>query len=174
MRGTSKVSEYIKRVLISRRYRQTPSFSQAVIHRFTNNVSEMKQLTARDYEDLLQCSIPIFEDLLDEPHNKCIMKLLYRMAEWHALAKSRMHMDTSLECLRHLTKEFGTLMRQFRDQTCPHFDTVELPHEVSTRNRHQQCGQAKVSSKVLTFNGPEGPSSVSLHQLVPSSNNASS
>ena len=102
------------------------------------------------------------------------MKLLYQTAEWHALAKLRMHRDTSLERLRHLTKEFGTLMRQFRDQTCPHFDTVELPREVSARNRHQQRGQAKVSSKVLTFNGPEGPSSVSLHQLVPSSNNASS
>ena len=92
----------------------------------------MKQLAAQDYEDLLQCSIPVFKGLLDEPHNKCIMKLLYWTAEWHALAKSRMHTDTSLEHLRHLTKEFGTLMRQFRDQTCPHFDTVELPHEVST------------------------------------------
>jgi len=100
----------------------------------------MKQLTARDYEDLLQCSIPIFEDLLDEPHNKCVMKLLYQTAEWHALAKLRMHRDTSLERLRHLTKEFGTLMRQFRDQTCLHFNTVELPYEVSARNRHQWCG----------------------------------
>jgi hypothetical protein len=99
---------------------------------------------------------------------------LYRTAEWHALAKSRMHTDTSLERLRHLTKEFGTLMRQFRDQTCPHFDTVELPREVSARNRHQRRGQAKVSSKGPTFNGPEGPSSASSHQLVPSPNNASS
>src|SRR5216683_3967435 len=123
MRGTSKVSEYIKRVLISRRYRQTPSFSQAVIHRFTNNVSEMKQLTARDYEDLLQCSIPIFEDLLDEPHNKPLMKLLYQTAEWHALAKLRVHTDTTLEHLHRLTKEFSCLMWQFRDQTCSQFDT---------------------------------------------------
>jgi hypothetical protein len=92
----------------------------------------MKQLAAQDYEDLLQCSIPAFEDLLDEPHNKSVMKPLYQTAEWHALAKSRMHMDTSLEHLHHLTKEFGTLMRQFRDQLCPHFDIVKLPREVST------------------------------------------
>jgi hypothetical protein len=134
----------------------------------------MKQLAAQDYEDLLQCSIPAFEDLLDEPHNKSVMKLLYRTAEWHALAKSRMHTDTSLERLCHLTKEFGTLMQQFRDQTCPHFDTVELPHEVSIRNRHQQHGQAKVSSKVQSIDGRKGPSSASSHQLVPSPNNASS
>jgi hypothetical protein len=91
----------------------------------------MKQLAARDYEDLLQCSIPMFEDLLDEPHNNRLMKLLYRTAEWHALAKSRMHTDTTLERLRHLTKEFGRLMRQFRDETCSQFNTVELPREVA-------------------------------------------
>jgi hypothetical protein len=35
------------------RYRQTPQFSRA-IRKFTNNVSEMKKLAARDFEDLLQ------------------------------------------------------------------------------------------------------------------------
>ena len=110
MRGTSKVSEYIEQVPIFHRYQQMPSFSQAVIRRFTNNVSEMKQLAAQDYEDLLQCSIPVFKGLLDEPHNKCIMKLLYQTAEWHTLGKLRMHTDNTLEQLHHLTKEFGALM----------------------------------------------------------------
>jgi hypothetical protein len=127
----------------------------------------MKKLAARDYEDLLQCSIPAFENLLDEPHNKQLMKLLYRTAEWHALAKSRMHTDTTLEHLRRLTKEFGSLMRQFRDQTCSNFDTVELPREVAARNRHQRRGQAKISSKGLT-------SSASSGQVVPPLNAASS
>jgi hypothetical protein len=40
-------------VLISNRFRKTPPFSQA-IRKFTNNVSELKKLAARDYEDLLQ------------------------------------------------------------------------------------------------------------------------
>jgi hypothetical protein len=134
----------------------------------------MKKLAARDYEDLLQCSIPAFEDLLDEPHNQQIMKLLYRTAEWHALAKSRMHTDTTLEHLHRLTKEFGSLMRQFRDQTCSQFDTVELPREVAARNRNQRRGQAKVSTKGLTLDGPEGPSSASSHQVIPSPNATSS
>jgi hypothetical protein len=169
--------EHVERDLIDLihcRYRQTPSFSHAVIRRFTNNVSEMKKLAARDYEDLLQCSIPAFEDLLDETHNKELMKLLYRTAEWHALAKLRMHTDTTLEHLRRLTKEFGSLMRRFRDQTCSKFDTVDLPREVAARNRNQQRGHPKVSTKGLTSDGPEGPSSVLSHQLIPSSNAASS
>jgi hypothetical protein len=34
-----------------------------------------------------QCSIPVFEDLLDGHHNKRLIKLLYRTAEWHGFAK---------------------------------------------------------------------------------------
>ena len=136
----------------------------------------MKQLAARDYEDLLQCSIPAFEGLLDETHNKQVMKLLYQMAEWHALAKLRMHTDSTLEHLRCLTKVFGSLMRQFRDHTCPQFNTVDLPREVAARNRHQQHhgGRAKVS-KNLTDNGPERllSASSSSHQVDPSPNTAS-
>jgi hypothetical protein len=106
----------------------------------------MKKLAARDFEDLLQCSIPAFEDLLDEPHNKHLMKLLYRTAEWHAFAKLRVHTDSTLEHLEVLTKEFGFLMRQFRDLTCSQFRTTELPREVAAQNRQQQCAQARVPS----------------------------
>lgn len=74
------------------------------------------------------------------------MKLLYRTAEWHALGKLRMHTDTTLEHLEALTKEFGLLMRQFRDITCSQFETVELPHEVAARNRQHQRIQAKTNS----------------------------
>lgn len=38
------------------RFRTMPSFSRA-IRRFTNNVSEMKKLAARDFEDILQVSL---------------------------------------------------------------------------------------------------------------------
>ena len=55
------------------------------------------------------------------------MKLLYRTAEWHALAKLRMHCDSTLLLLEELTTEFGQLIRQFRDLTCAQFKTVELP-----------------------------------------------
>ena len=36
------------------RFRQVPTFGQFTIRRFHNNVSEMKKLAARDFEDILQ------------------------------------------------------------------------------------------------------------------------
>jgi hypothetical protein len=36
------------------RYRQVPTFGNAVIRRFSNNASAMKKLAARNFEDLLQ------------------------------------------------------------------------------------------------------------------------
>lgn len=46
------------------RFRDTPQFSQT-IHRFTNNVSKMKKLAARDYEDILQ--VGLFQAMLRVP-----------------------------------------------------------------------------------------------------------
>jgi hypothetical protein len=116
----------------------------------------MKKLAVHNFEDLLQCSIPAFEDLLDEPHNKCLMKLLYWTAEWHAFAKLRMHTDSTLEHLEVLTKEFGYLMRQFQDLTCSEFRTAELPHEVAAWNRQQQRAQARVSLASTTGTASAG------------------
>lgn len=84
---------------------------------------------------MLKCAIPAFEGLLPSPHNARLMKLLYRTAEWHALAKLRMHTDTTLTLLEDLTTEFGKLMREFRDLSCPQFETVELPREAAARAR---------------------------------------
>jgi hypothetical protein len=71
------------------------------------------------------------------------MKLLYRTAEWHALGKLRMHTDATLKHLESLTKEFGLLMRQFRDITCRSFETVELARERAAQIRQRQHDQAK-------------------------------
>jgi len=89
-----------------------------------------------------QCSIPVFEDLLDGHHNKRVMKLLYRTAEWHGFAKLRMHTQATLDHLDSLTNEYGQLMRSFRDLTCSQFDTEELPREVEARKRAQQRANA--------------------------------
>jgi hypothetical protein len=83
------------------------------------------------------------------------MKLLYRTVEWHALGKLRLHTDATLEHMESLTKEFGYLMRQFRDLTCSHFQTVELPRELAARNRQLQCIQAR------TFNTHDPSTSLS-------------
>ena len=95
----------------------------------------MKKLAGRDFEDLLQCAIPVFERLLPEPHNSHVMKLLFRMAEWHGLAKLRMHTEATLARLQQVTTDLGHLMRNFRNKTCAKFNTTELAREVEARNR---------------------------------------
>lgn len=41
-----------------RSYRLVPSFGRGTIRKFSRNVTELKQMAARDYEDLLQVSDP--------------------------------------------------------------------------------------------------------------------
>ena len=96
----------------------------------------------------LQCSIPVFEGLLDGQHNRRLMKLLYRMSEWHALAKLRMHTEDSLVLMEDITKELGDLLRQFRRLTCSQFSTVELPRETDARVRRAK----EASTAVLDSN----------------------
>ena len=92
----------------------------------------MKQLAAQDYEDLLQCSIPAFEGILDEPHNSRLMKLLYRTTEWHVFAKLRMHSDSTLAHLELLTKEFGLLTAM---QIGRHVQRLECAQLVAERQK---------------------------------------
>ena len=133
----------------------------------------MKRLAARDFEDILQvrfifislvifllqliscylyqCSIPVFEGLLPEPCNGMVLRLLYKAAEWHALAKLRIHTDSTLNLFDVVTREFGRLMRQFRDRTADEFDTVELPHEAGTQNRTGPSKKKKLNLNTYKF-----------------------
>ncbi|KAJ7105540.1 hypothetical protein C8R44DRAFT_639201, partial [Mycena epipterygia] len=116
-------------------YRQVPPFGKATIRRFVNNVSSMKKLAARNFEDLLQCALPVFEDLLDEPHNKVVLDLLFTLAYWHALAKLRLHTDFTVGQLQKITTLLGSQLRYFTKVTCACFVTKELPREEAARGR---------------------------------------
>ncbi|PBK62343.1 hypothetical protein ARMSODRAFT_895705, partial [Armillaria solidipes] len=133
---------------------------------FAENSAEMKKLATRDFEDLLQCAIPIFEGLLPEPFNGLLLTLLYRVAEWHTLAKLRMHTEQSLSWLDTSTQIFGRLMRQFRDQTS-HFDTVELPHEAAAsehRAPQNATGNPSMSTEASAPR-PQASSACRPHKL---------
>lgn len=45
-------------ILMVVRYRNIPRFGRSTIRRFSNDVSAMKKLAARDFEDLLQVGLP--------------------------------------------------------------------------------------------------------------------
>ncbi|KZP03728.1 hypothetical protein FIBSPDRAFT_904798 [Athelia psychrophila] len=118
--------------LLDTRYRQVPSFGRDTIRRFSSNVSELKCLAARDYEDLLQCAIPVLDGLLPEPYNTEILTLVFICSHWHALAKLRMHTDCTLKLLDSETEHLGTSLRSFAANTCKAFNTQELAHSHST------------------------------------------
>ncbi|KAJ7067227.1 hypothetical protein C8F01DRAFT_1365364 [Mycena amicta] len=151
------------------RYRLMPTFGRDTIRRFSNNTSAMKKLAARDYEDILQCSLPVFENLLDEEFavdNEIIQDLLFAHAYWHGLAKLRMHTTFMLACLKEATRDLGYQLRRFARTTCKTFVTKELPREEAARRKQytkklqdaNRTGAApsrepSASTKIKTFNG---------------------
>jgi hypothetical protein len=85
--------------------------------------------------------------LLPEPHNTKLLTLLYRLAEWHALAKLRMHTDHTLGHLEKATTLIGQELRFFRDWTHKAFTCKELPSEYSRRQKKNQKRGKKDSQK---------------------------
>jgi hypothetical protein len=81
--------------------------------------------------------MPVVDGLLPEPYNTDILMLLFTFAEWHSLAKLKMHTDSSVSLLGLATTEIGRLLRRFKNVTCPNFDTHELPSEEAARGRRQ-------------------------------------
>jgi hypothetical protein len=74
---------------------------------------------------------------MPEPHNTCMIKLLFDLAHWHGLAKLRMHTDSTLEVLSQLTTNLGDKFRSFQEQTRVAFQTRELERERAARMRRQ-------------------------------------
>lgn len=144
-----------------------PTFGADTIRRFTNNVSEMKQMAARDFEDLLQvrglkfylglvlnnvsisiqCAIPAFEGLLPEPHNGHVMSLLSIFAKWQSLAKLRIHTDHTVNLLDDLTTVLGRQFRSFEADVCLAIKTKELPREYQARKRRESRRKTNVAQK---------------------------
>ena len=67
-----------------------------------------------------------------------MLTLLYRLAEWHALAKLRMHTDLTLNVMESVTVALGRELRKFRDVTCAAYVTVELRKEMEARKRRRK------------------------------------
>jgi hypothetical protein len=90
-----------------------------------------------------QCSIPVFEHLLPDPHNEIVLDLLFTLCTWHALAKLRLHTSSTLQALKAITKALGHQLRYWVKKTCSAFDTRELPKEESARHRRKASAAAK-------------------------------
>ncbi|KAI0644637.1 hypothetical protein C8Q79DRAFT_913099 [Trametes meyenii] len=135
--GASSVNE------LNARFAQVPTFGRDAIRRFGDEVSALKKMAAHNYEDLIQCTIPVFEGLLRPAHDRIVRKLLFRLAVFHALAKLRLHTDTTLSVFESAVKTLGEAIRTFTTKVCPEYDTRELDKEVAARQRRK----AKKDSK---------------------------
>jgi len=89
--------------------------------------------------------MPVFDGLLPAKHNNDIQSLLFTTAEWHTLAKMRLHTDSTLAWLDESTKAFGKQIRQFESHTCSFFDTRELPREEAARSRRQKKKKGSIN-----------------------------
>ncbi|KAG2061328.1 hypothetical protein BDR06DRAFT_870354, partial [Suillus hirtellus] len=114
------------------RFHCVPTFGRDTIQKFSRNVSNLTKLTARDYEDLLQCCIPVMEGLLPD-HDDVILNLLFELATWHALGKLWMHTKTTLNFLDNSTTRLGQALCCFKQSTCDLFITQELPKEAAAQ-----------------------------------------
>ncbi|KAI0028039.1 hypothetical protein K488DRAFT_59706 [Vararia minispora EC-137] len=137
--GPSTVQEF------NERFRQITTFGASTIRRFAHNVSELKKLAARDFEDILQCCIPCFKGLLPDPHDASVSDLLFLSTYWHSLAKLRMHTAMSLIVLDHVTVHLAKALRFFANVTCAAFDTVETDSEYQARCRAENRRKAKTA-----------------------------
>ncbi|TFK69161.1 hypothetical protein BDN72DRAFT_878592 [Pluteus cervinus] len=117
------------------RFRQVAPFGSSAIRKFTYNVSELRKLAARDYEDILQCCIPCMEALLPQDENETILDLLYLMMYFHSLAKLRMHTDSSIAVLKQVITYLCDSLRYFANETCKRFKTYETEREYNARRR---------------------------------------
>ena len=141
-------------------------------------------MAARDFENLLQvrhnpslrapcamcyikCSIPVFDGLFPEPHNKVVMELLFTMAHWHGLAKLRMHHDLILDKLDKLTEVLCARLRDFSQKTCIQFDTKELQREYNACIQREAKQADHASSHPETSTEPQNISVTLLHMGDP-------
>jgi hypothetical protein len=82
-----------------------------------------------------ECAIPVFEGLFPPEHDRALQSLLYRFAQWHALAKLRMHSESTVTFLEETFKKLAQKLRKFQRDTCSAFKTTELPKEKAARHR---------------------------------------
>ncbi|KIO08815.1 hypothetical protein M404DRAFT_133537 [Pisolithus tinctorius Marx 270] len=108
-----------------------PSFGRDTIRKFNSNVSDLSRLAARDFEDILQCIIPMFEGLLPEPYNSIVLDLLFKLATWHTFGKLCMHTEMTLFHFDNSTTCLGITLWKFSDDCCAAYKTYNLPHETA-------------------------------------------
>ncbi|KAJ7060769.1 hypothetical protein C8F01DRAFT_1290667 [Mycena amicta] len=122
------------------RFRQIDTFGRSTIRKFRNNVSELKQHAGRDYEDILQCILPVLEGLFPQ-HQKLVDQLCFELALWEGYAKLRLHTTETIELFRTATTALCSTIRRFARET-KDIKTYELPKEQRRRQKKNKAASA--------------------------------
>ncbi|EIW51500.1 uncharacterized protein TRAVEDRAFT_54536 [Trametes versicolor FP-101664 SS1] len=89
-----------------------------------------------------EAMIPAFEGLMPLRDDQTIADLLFELANWHALAKLRLHTAVTIKIPRAATTHMTDTMRHFSATTCERWETHELPREVDARvHRKEKRGR---------------------------------
>jgi hypothetical protein len=75
--------------------------------------------------------------------------MLFELSTWHALAKLRLHTETTVCELEASTTRLGAILRRFESEVCSAYDTRELPSEEAARVR-RRAAKAANTSAILT------------------------
>jgi hypothetical protein len=110
--------------------------------------------------------IPAVEGLLPDTYDAQLLTLLYRLAEWHSLAKLRMHTDDTLNLLDESTKVLGKELRSFRTSSARAWTCKELPSEIAARQRKAERKRAKAAAKAVV-DVPNPPQNLECHGATP-------
>ncbi len=81
--------------------------------------------------------MPVFEGLLPLRDDQNVADLLFELANFHALAKLRLHTSVTIEIFTAATRQMYKAFRKFASKTCPRYDTQELPKEADARARRE-------------------------------------
>ena len=78
--------------------------------------------------------------------------MLFKLAQWHALAKLQLHSDTTIVVFEAATGTLGQAMRAFLRHVCPRYETRELLRETQSRQR-RRAAKAQVSGVAASSGG---------------------
>ncbi|EJD07893.1 uncharacterized protein FOMMEDRAFT_75180, partial [Fomitiporia mediterranea MF3/22] len=131
------------------RYHHTPTFGMDTIWQFSRNMSVMKNIVARDFEDILQCAILAFEDLLLKKYNKVVLDLLFILATWHTLVKLCIHTETTVWFLEETTTLLGYQVQCFKKTVYSAYNTHKLLKEIAAQGHCQAALLNKGKAKGL-------------------------
>ncbi|OWZ25829.1 hypothetical protein C370_07304 [Cryptococcus neoformans A1-35-8] len=98
--------------VMDERFAKIPGFGSA-IRKFRDSVTAAEGMTAREYEQVLLCLLPVISGLLPgfEP---LASRLVYSLNVWFALAKLHLHTGETVKAMDDELSAFGKTLRAFK------------------------------------------------------------